>query len=36
EEAVLKYQHDHALDQDGIAGVDTLTALWECKPLKRK
>lgn len=36
EKAVLKYQHDHGLDQDGIAGVDTLTALWKCKPLKRK
>ena len=36
EKAVLRYQQDHALEQDGIAGVNTLTALWNCKPMKRK
>lgn len=36
EEAVLKYQRDHALDQDGIAGINTLTALWKCEPVSRK
>lgn len=36
EKAVLRYQQDHALSQDGIAGVNTLTALWNCKPMKRK
>lgn len=36
EKAVLRYQHDHALDQDGIAGEKTLTALWNCEKIKRK
>lgn len=36
EKAVLKYQHDHALDQDGIAGEKTLSALWKCEKMKRK
>lgn len=36
EKAVIKYQKDHALEPDGIAGVYTLTALWNCEPLKRK
>lgn len=36
EKAVLRYQQDHALSQDGIAGVNTLTALWNCKPMRRK
>lgn len=34
--AVLEYQNDHGLSQDGIAGINTLTALWNCKPMKRK
>lgn len=36
EKAVIKYQKDHALVPDGIAGEKTLTALWNCKPLSRK
>ena len=36
EKAVLSYQHDHGLSQDGIAGEKTLTALWDCKSMKRK
>lgn len=36
EKAVMKYQHDHDLDADGIAGEKTLTALWNCEPLSRK
>ena len=36
EKAVLEYQRDHGLSQDGIAGINTLTALWDCKPMKRK
>lgn len=36
EKAVIKYQKDHELDPDGIAGEKTLTALWNCKPLSRK
>lgn len=36
EKAVLEYQRDHGLSQDGIAGINTLTALWNCKPMKRK
>ena len=36
EKAVIKYQHDHGLDQDGIAGTDTLTALWKCEKISRK
>ena len=36
EEAVKNYQRDHNLEPDGIAGVQTLKALWECKPLSRK
>lgn len=36
EKAVLKYQHDHGLDQDGIAGVNTLTALWKCEQILRR
>lgn len=35
ENAVIKYQRDHALDPDGIAGVLTLTALWKCEPIAR-
>lgn len=36
EKAVIKYQKDHELDPDGIAGEKTLTALWNCEPLSRK
>lgn len=36
EKAVLSYQHDHGLSQDGIAGEKTLTELWNCKSMKRK
>lgn len=36
EKAVIKYQRDHALDADGIAGINTLTALWKCEPIARK
>lgn len=36
EKAVIKYQKDHELDPDGIAGEKTLTALWNCKSLLRK
>jgi len=36
EKAVIKYQKDHALVPDGIAGEKTLTALWNCTPLSRK
>lgn len=36
EKAVIKYQHDHGLDQDGIAGVNTLTALWKCEQILRR
>ena len=36
EKAVLRYQQDHALEQDGIAGVNTLTAIWNCEKMKRK
>lgn len=36
EKAVIKYQKDHDLDPDGIAGEKTLTALWNCEPLSRK
>lgn len=36
EKAVLEYQRDHGLSQDGIAGINTLTALWNCNPMKRK
>lgn len=36
EKAVLSYQHDHGLSQDGIAGEKTLTELWDCKSMKRK
>lgn len=36
ENAVKKYQRDHDLDPDGIAGVLTLTALWKCEPIARK
>ena len=36
EKAVMKYQRDHALDADGIAGINTLTALWKCEPIARK
>lgn len=36
EKAVFKYQHDHGLDQDGIAGTDTLTALWKCEKITRR
>ena len=36
EKAVIKYQYDHDLDADGIAGINTLTALWNCKSLVRK
>ena len=36
EKAVIKYQKDHELDPDGIAGEKTLTALWNCEPLFRK
>ena len=36
EKAVIKYQHDHGLDQDGIAGTDTLTALWKCEKITRR
>lgn len=36
EKAVLEYQRDHGLSQDGIAGIITLTELWNCKPMKRK
>ena len=36
EEAVKNYQRDHNLEPDGIAGVQTLNTLWECKPLSRK
>ena len=36
ENAVIKYQRDHALDPDGIAGINTLTALWKCEPIARK
>lgn len=36
EKAVIKYQKDHELDPDGIAGEKTLAALWNCKPLSRK
>lgn len=35
ENAVIKYQRDHALDPDGIAGINTLTALWKCEPIAR-
>lgn len=35
ENAVKKYQRDHDLDPDGIAGVLTLTALWKCEPIAR-
>ena len=35
ENAVKKYQRDHALDPDGIAGINTLTALWKCEPIAR-
>ena len=36
EKAVLEYQRDHGLSQDGIAGEKTLASLWDCKPMKRK
>ena len=36
EKAVIKYQKDHELDPDGIAGEKTLTALWNSEPLSRK
>lgn len=36
EKAVIRYQQDHALDQDGIAGKNTLTALWNCERITRK
>ena len=36
EKAVIRYQQDHALDQDGIAGENTLTALWNCERITRK
>lgn len=36
EKAVLEYQRDHGLSQDGIAGEKTLDCLWNCKPMKRK
>ena len=36
EKAVLEYQRDHGLSQDGIAGIKTLTELWNCKSMKRK
>lgn len=36
EKAVLEYQRDHGLSQDGIAGEKTLACLWDCKPMKRK
>ena len=36
EKAVIRYQQDHALDQDGIAGKNTLTALWNCERIIRK
>jgi hypothetical protein len=36
EKAVKKYQKDHGLDPDGIAGEKTLAALWNCEPLSRK
>lgn len=35
EKAVINYQRDHNLEVDGIAGVDTLTALWKCEPISR-
>ena len=35
EKAVKNYQKDHNLEVDGIAGVDTLTALWKCEPISR-
>lgn len=35
ENAVKNYQRDHNLEVDGIAGVDTLTALWKCEPISR-
>lgn len=35
ESAVKRYQKDHALEPDGIAGVNTLTALWKCEPMTR-
>lgn len=36
EKAVLEYQRDHGLSQDGIAGEKTLASLWNCKPMRRK
>lgn len=35
EKAVKNYQRDHNLEVDGIAGVNTLTALWKCEPISR-
>lgn len=35
EKAVMNYQRDHNLEVDGIAGVNTLTALWKCEPISR-
>lgn len=35
EKAVENYQRDHNLEVDGIAGVNTLTALWKCEPISR-